>query len=115
MRSRLKISMAAIPGAETYVFTSPDALLARFTANDALFMTQANVRVLAGGAAAWQAAGYGMETGTARLTCGDDDLRYRALDTQTNVEAAIRDYLSWEVDLLKSIESDLDFGFRRFD
>jgi rhodanese-related sulfurtransferase len=115
MRSRLKISMAAIPGAETYVFTSPDALLARFTANDALFMTQANVRVLAGGAAAWQAAGYGMETGTARLTCGDDDLRYRALDTQTNVEAAIRDYLSWEVDLLKSIESDPDFGFRRFD
>jgi hypothetical protein len=42
-------------------------------------------------------------------------MTYKALDRKKeDVEAAIREYLQWEVDLLNAIETDPDFGFRRF-
>lgn len=114
VRSRLRENLAAIPEAKRLVFTSPDDTLARFAANDAMRLTSVPIEVLHGGTAAWAAAGYALESGTARFTGPDDDMRYKALDRQANVEAAIREYLQWEVDLVNATESDPDFGFRRF-
>jgi hypothetical protein len=45
---------------------------------------------------------------------GDRQLLERALDRRDNVEAAIREYLQWEIDLVNAVGSDPDFGFRRF-
>jgi hypothetical protein len=42
-------------------------------------------------------------------------VRYRSLEQPHDVNAHIRDYLQWEVNLLQAIEVDTDFGFRRFD
>ncbi|HEV7801033.1 MAG TPA: rhodanese-like domain-containing protein [Burkholderiales bacterium] len=114
VRSRLRENLAVMPRAKRLVFTSPDEALARFAAQDAMRLTTARVEVLEGGTAAWTAAGYPLETGSARFTGPDDDLRYKALDRQANVEAAIREYLQWEIDLVNATESDPDFGFRRF-
>jgi rhodanese-related sulfurtransferase len=114
VRSRLKENLAVIPAAELIVFTAPDETLAHFAARDAIALTSARVRVLEGGTAAWHAAGHPLEKGTERLTGPADDLRYKALDNKSNVEAAIREYLEWEIDLVNAIDSDPDFGFRRY-
>jgi rhodanese-related sulfurtransferase len=114
VRSRLPENLARLPRCARLVFTAPDETLARFAANDAKALTSAAVEVLAGGTGAWVSAGYPLEKGTDRLTGPADDIQYKALDRGANVEAAIREYLSWEVDLVNAIAEDPDFGFRRF-
>ena len=114
VRSRLREDLAAIPGDGLLVFTAPDERLARLTATDAAKLTSRPVKVLHGGTGAWRAAGYAMEKGSTHLTGPADDVRYRAMDHTTNVEAEINKYLSWEVDLVNATETDTDFGFRRF-
>lgn len=114
VRSRLRDHLGKIPSAELLVFTSPDGLLATYAAADAARLVKTPVKVLAGGTAAWCAAGYALEAGDARMTGDNDDVRYRALDQKNNVENAIREYLQWEVDLLNVVSSDPYFGFRRF-
>ena len=114
LRSRLRQNLAALPAAERLVFTSADGVLARLAAMDALECVAVPVAVLRGGTAAWTAAGFALERGPTRTPGTDEDLRYRALDRQDNVESAIREYLRWEVDLLSAVDADADFGFRRF-
>ena len=114
VRSRLRDNLARIPPAARFVFTSPEDVLARFAARDAEEVISTPVEVLQGGTAAWTAAGYPLETGMERLTGPTDDIQWKALDRKSNVEAAIREYLSWEVDLVNATETDPDFGFRRF-
>ena len=87
---------------------------ARLAAADAVALTPAAVKVLSGGTVAWQAAGYSLETGDERMTGAADDLSYRALDRKDNVEQAMKEYLSWEIELVNAVASDPDFGFRRY-
>lgn len=114
VRSRLRDHLGKIPPSDLLVFTSPDGLLATYAANDAARQLGKTVKVLAGGTAAWIAAGYELEAGDERMTGDNDDVRYRALDQKNNVENAIREYLQWEVELLNGVATDPDFGFRRF-
>lgn len=114
IRSRLAEQLPKVPVTPLLVFTAAEEALARLAATDAATLTATPVKVLAGGNAAWMAAGAAMETGDARMTGAADDLSYRALDRKENVEGAIREYLSWEVDLLNAVTSDPDFGFQRF-
>jgi rhodanese-related sulfurtransferase len=114
VRSRLRDTLARIPPAARLVFTSPDDVLARFAASDAEEIISTPVEVLEGGTAAWTAAGYPLETGLERLTGPTDDIQWKALDRKADVEAAIREYLSWEIDLVNATGTDPDFGFRRF-
>jgi 3-mercaptopyruvate sulfurtransferase SseA len=69
--------------------------------------------VLAGGTAAWKAAGLPTETGDERMADAADDAWYRPYDRKAGVEAAMKDYLSWEIDLVAQIERDGDAKFRR--
>jgi len=39
---------------------------------------------------------------------------YRPYDRTANVEEAMKDYLTWEVNLVKQIERDDDVAFRTF-
>jgi hypothetical protein len=114
LRSRLRQNLAEVPAAGVLVFTSADGVLARLAAVDALEFSALPVKVLQGGTAAWTAAGYALEKGATRIKGTDEDLRYKALDQRDNVEAAIREYLRWEIDLVNAVGSDADFGFRRF-
>jgi len=114
VRSRLAEQLKKIPAARLLVFTASEDVLARLAATDAASLTATPVKVLAGGTSAWQAAGYELETGDARMTGDADDLSYRALDRKDNVEQAMRDYLSWEVELVQAVASDPDFRFRRY-
>lgn len=114
IRSRLAQQLLKVPETPLLVFTAAEETLARLAATDAAALTATPVKVLAGGNAAWMAAGAALETGDERMTGVADDLSYRALDRKENVEQAMREYLSWEVELLNAVNSDPDFGFRRF-
>ena len=116
VRSRLRENLAKLPQAKRIVFTSTEGdTLARYAAADAKALTEANIGVLEGGTTAWTAAGYPLETGAERLTGPKDDMMWKALDrSPAEREAAINEYLTWEVDLVNATYSDPDFGFRRF-
>jgi rhodanese-related sulfurtransferase len=92
------------------VLTSPDGVLARLAAGDPAF-AGAPPSVLAEGTAGWIAAGLPLTTGEERMLDADDDVWYRAYDRQTGVEDAMRDYLDWEVALIKQIEREGAIGF----
>lgn len=114
VRSRLPEQLARVPAAEQLVFTGAEEALARLAAAEAAALRKEKISVLAGGNAAWRAAGQAIETGDARMTGAADDLSYRALDRKEKVEEAMREYLTWEVELLNAVHEDPDFGFRRF-
>jgi rhodanese-related sulfurtransferase len=114
VRSRLAEQLKKVPATELLVFTANEEALARLAAADASKLIKTPVRVLGGGTAAWGAAGYALETGDARMTGVADDLSYRALDRKDNVEQAMLEYLSWEVELVNAVATDPDFHFRRY-
>lgn len=114
VRSRLVEQLPKISATFLLVFTAHEEALSRLAAVDAQRLTSTPVKVLAGGTAAWSAAGHALETGDHRMTGAADDLNYRALDRKDNVEQAMREYLQWEVELLDAVATDPDFGFRRY-
>jgi rhodanese-related sulfurtransferase/predicted metal-dependent enzyme (double-stranded beta helix superfamily) len=95
------------------VCTSPDALLAHYAAAD-LAAHGIDARVLQGGTAAWRAAGLPMETGETRMLEPAEDVYYKPYDHRSQVEAAMQDYLQWEVALLEQIRRDPDCRFRSY-
>ena len=69
---------------------------------------------LEGGTAAWRAAGLPLEAGETRMLEPPEDVYYKPYDHQSQVEAAMQDYLQWEVALLEQIRRDPDCRFRDF-
>ena len=104
MRSRLAAALAALPEHDPLVFCCNDGRLARFAARDALALGRTQVRWLEGGRAAWRAAGREFEPcggdDDPLLLTGTDDMWYPPWAHRDDVEAAMRQYLTWEVDLL---------------
>jgi len=111
VRSRLRDALAKIGGAGDWVFTSPDGILAKLAALDASTLTGARVRVLAGGTAAWIAAGFALERGTTHLASAADDVYYRPYDGKSQIEQAMKDYLDWEVALAEQIRREPYLSF----
>jgi len=114
IRANLEENLGKIPRSKLLVLASPDGIIARLAAPEAAQLTQTPVKVLQGGTDAWRAAGYPVESGMTRLADSSDDVRYRPYDRTDNVEEAMKDYLSWEVNLVKQIERDDDVNFRTF-
>ena len=112
VRSRLRDALAKIGEAGDWVFTSPDGVLAKLAALDAMGITAARVRVLAGGTAAWIATGFTLERGTEHLASATDDIYYRPYDGQSQVEQAMKDYLGWEVALAEQIRREPYLTFK---
>ncbi len=113
IRSRLADHLQEI-GSKNVVCTSPDGRLARYAAADLAGLLGREVRVLEGGTEAWRAAGLPLETGETKLLEPPEDLYYKPYDGKTQIEAAMRDYLQWEVALLEQIRRDPDCRFRDF-
>jgi rhodanese-related sulfurtransferase len=107
IRSRLEKHSDSLKG-KAVVCTSPDGVLARYAAADL------DAVALEGGTEAWRAAGLPLETGETKMLEPPEDVYYKPYDGRTQVEAAMRDYLQWEVALLEQVRRDPDCRFRDF-
>lgn len=107
IRTRLARVRERLAGAAEVVVTSEDGRLATYAATEVAVLSGARVRVMAGGMAAWRAAGLPLEAD--RTNPPDEacvDVYLRPYDRNSGIEAAMKDYLSWEIDLVREIERD---------
>ncbi len=114
IRSRLAERRDKLAQSGVVVCTSPDGVFARFAAADLGGIASVPVKVLAGGTAAWRAAGMPVETGETVMWEANDDVYYKPYDRKSQVEQAMQDYLDWEVALMEKIARDSDVPFVDF-
>jgi rhodanese-related sulfurtransferase len=112
IRSRLAAVLPTLPTLGQIVVTSFDGRIAELAALDLAALTKIPARALEGGTAAWRAAGLPLVSGAEHMTCPPEDVWYRPYDRAKDREAAMREYLSWEVDLVRQVERDGDARFR---
>jgi rhodanese-related sulfurtransferase/predicted metal-dependent enzyme (double-stranded beta helix superfamily) len=99
-------------GATRIVLVSPDGEIAALAASEAEAASGGlPVAILAGGMQAWRDAKLALETGHVRMADPPTDVWYRPYDNKEDVEAAMRQYLDWEVDLVPQVERDGDATF----
>jgi rhodanese-related sulfurtransferase/predicted metal-dependent enzyme (double-stranded beta helix superfamily) len=113
IRARLKEALAKLPAAGPLVLTSRDGVLAALAAPELTQLADRPVKCLAGGTAAWRAAGLPLTTGEEHMADAPIDAWYKPYDKGGNVEAAMRAYLTWEVALPERIARDGDARFRQ--
>jgi rhodanese-related sulfurtransferase len=110
IRTRLSRALPKIPLGETLVLTSEDGVLARLAASEAEALVEVPVRVLAGGNAAWRAAGYALSTHPQMADEAVDQWR-KPYERTGDTKAAMNEYLAWEIDLLPRIARDGSLKF----
>jgi rhodanese-related sulfurtransferase len=99
-------------GVTRIVLVSPDGEIAALAASEAAAASGGlPVAILAGGLQAWRDAKLALETGHVRMADPLTDVWYRPYDFKQDVEAAMRQYLDWEVDLVPQVERDGDATF----
>src|SRR5262249_46871411 len=106
IRARLPADLAKLGQADAIVATSPDGALARLAA------AEIGATLREGGTAAWRAAGLPLETGASRMASAADDVVLSARERGQDREAAMREYLTWEINLVNDMASDDDHRFR---
>ena len=105
IRTRLSRALPKIPLGGTLVLTSEDGALARLAVSEAEALVKSPVRVLAGGNAAWRAAGYALSTQPHMADEAVDQWR-KPYESTGDTKAAMNEYLAWEIDLLPRIARD---------
>jgi rhodanese-related sulfurtransferase len=104
--------LAKQKGVARIVLVSPDGEIAALAAAEAADAGGGlPVVVLAGGMKAWRDAKLPIEAGHTRMADPPTDVWYRPYDFKDNVEAAMRQYLEWEVDLVPQVARDGDASF----
>ncbi|MBN9514207.1 MAG: hypothetical protein J0H97_12450 [Alphaproteobacteria bacterium] len=99
-------------GVTRIVLVSSDAEIATLAAPEAAAAAgDLPVAILAGGFRAWRDAKLAVETGHVRMADPPTDVWYRPYDFKEDVEAAMRQYLDWEVDLVPQVVRDGDARF----
>lgn len=109
---RLSAFVSALAADQTVLITSPDGLLARLVAAQLMQANGCDVRAIAGGTAAWAAAGLPLASGDAGVLTGDDDQWYSpyAHKDLAARDAGFRAYLSWELGLVAQLEREGEVG-----
>jgi len=103
------------PGVARIVLVSPDGEIAALAAREGSDAAGGlPVVILAGGMKAWRDAKLAIETGHTRMADPPTDVWYRPYDFKQDVEAAMRQYLDWEVDLVPQVKRDGDAKFAVF-
>lgn len=110
IRSRLDQDLANLPSAECLVFTSPDGVLAAIAAADRAARDN-SVLALSGGTRAWTDAGFALEVGRQNMASKAIDIRLKAREQADDIEAAMRAYLAWEIQLVDDMAADPDHRF----
>ena len=113
IRTRLDRAFKKIPQNGTVVLTSEDGVLANLAVAEGSALTDRPVRYLAGGNAAWRAAGYPFST-EAKMADEPVDQWRKPYERSGNTKAMMQEYLDWEVDLLPRIKRDGSLQFERF-
>ncbi len=111
IRSRLARALAVMALRGSLVLTSENGILAGLAVPELSALTDRPVRYLAGGNAAWSAAGLPLVSGEDRMADEPVDVWLRPYEHPRAAQAAMREYLTWETDLLPRIERD---GTARF-
>ncbi len=112
VRSRLGESLLSIPLRGLLVLTSDDGRLAQLAASQAAGVVGLPVSVLSGGNRAWVEAGLETVGGDENLADAADDVWLKPYERARDIEAAMREYLRWEIDLVHQIEQDGTARFR---
>ena len=117
-RARLATALENIPDSGTYVLTSDDGIVAQLAAAELQALSESRVMVLAGGNRAWQQSGLPVQTGAGNKSLKPDDMWQIPFlpdpDTGKSAEDNMREYLSWEVELVRQIERDGTTNFKRY-
>jgi rhodanese-related sulfurtransferase len=113
IRTRLDRAFNKISRGGTFVLTSEDGVLAGMAVAEARALTGKPVRILAGGNAAWRAAGLPFSA-EAKMADEAVDQWRKPYERSGNTKAMMQEYLDWEVDLLPRIERDGSLRFDRF-
>ncbi|HEY0328827.1 MAG TPA: rhodanese-like domain-containing protein [Rhodopseudomonas sp.] len=112
VRARLADALPRLSAGQRLVLTSCDGDLAHYAIADIAALTDRPVAVLAGGTAAWQAAGLPIERGLTRAVEEVDDVYKRPYEGNDNATAAMQAYLDWEFGLIAQLKRDGTHGFR---
>jgi rhodanese-related sulfurtransferase len=107
VRSRLAQNQARLPEAALLVCTADDVTVARHAAAELATLGR-RTAILDGGNAAWKAAGLDMESGQDRMLDEPDDIWLPPRERKTDRERHMREYLSWEIDLVNQMRTDDD-------
>jgi rhodanese-related sulfurtransferase len=110
IRTRLSHALKTIPLRETLVLTSEDGVLAAMAVAEAAALVSVPVRFLAGGNAAWRAAGCELSTEPLLADEAIDQWR-KPYERSGDTKAAMSEYLAWEIDLLGRVERDGQLKF----
>jgi len=104
--------LAKQKGVTRIVLVSPDGEIAALAVAEAEAAAGGlPVAILAGGMKAWRDAKLAVESGHTRMADPPTDVWYRPYDFKENIEAAMRQYLDWEVDLVPQVARDGDARF----
>ena len=113
-RARLETAAANLPDAPGYLATSEDGLVAKYAAAELANLTGKPTASLEGGAKAWTDAGMPLEQGETHLADEADDVWLKPYERKGVVEDFMKEYLTWEIDLIKQVERDDLVSFRSF-
>ncbi len=107
IRTRLGKLAGRLTEDRQVVVAAPEEAQARLAAQELLGFAKAPVKVLSGGTAAWKAAGFPLEADR-KVPADEDcaDFYLRPYDRNSGIEEAMREYLSWEIDLVHEVEKD---------
>lgn len=107
IRSRMAVDLDCQRLPDHVVFTASEPALCNYAARDLKTLAPGTkISVLAGGTSSWIAQGYQLEKGLSHILSTANDVWYRPYERDQNTEAAMRDYLSWEIGLLEEIKRD---------
>jgi rhodanese-related sulfurtransferase len=112
LRSRLADALPDVHRANRpLVLTSPDGVLARYAAHDAADVLDGPVDVLAGGTAAWGAAGLPLESHVHSWVSPPIDHYTRPYEGTDTPRETMQGYIDWELQLVQQMQTD---GISRF-
>nr|WP_282572182.1 rhodanese-like domain-containing protein [Roseomonas acroporae] len=112
IRTRLDALRGRLAGAAEVVVVAPGPALGLLAARELSGLTGAVVRVLAGGMPAWRKLGLPVLADRHNPPDADcADVYLRPYDRNEGIEEAMREYLSWEIDLVNEVARDGDARF----
>ncbi len=115
IRANMPENLATLSDDRPIVLTSSDGVIARFAAADLIASGfDREILVLKGGTQAWKDAGLPMTDGFENNLDESVDVWYRPYDMDDAQEGAMKQYLSWEVNLVAQIERDGTTDFKVF-
>lgn len=116
IRAHLPENLSDLSDDRPIVLTSSDGVIAAYAAADLIAAGfDREVMVLKGGSNAWKQAGLPMTDGFENNLDESVDVWYRPYDMDDAQEGAMKQYLSWEVNLVAQIERDGTTNFKTFD